>query len=370
MRTALVALLSALVGGGVAAGAVLVLDPGRDTRGGGQPTRTIVQQAPLARDGGKDAGLTPAEIYERDAPGVVFITAEVVETQTSPFDLYPTERRGESTGTGFVIDDRGSILTNAHVVENARSVSVRFATGTTVPARLRGTDPSTDVALLLVDPRRVKLSPLTLGTSRDVQVGDPTVAIGNPFGLDQTLTTGVVSAKQRRIEAPNGFQIDDVLQTDAAINPGNSGGPLIDATGRVIGINSQIRTGGSGGGSIGIGFAVPIDTAERILPELRATGRVDRAYLGVSTSMTAEGALVRDLVPGGPADEGGVLPTDVIASIGGRPIRAADDVGAALEVRKPGDEVDVEVLRDGARERLRVRLERRPDTGALDTVGP
>ena len=374
MRTVVVALLSALVGGGVAAGAVLLLDDERS--GGDGATRTVVQQAPLARggsDGDDGDGLTPAEIYRRDGPGVVFITAEVVQTEQSPFDVYPTQRRGQSTGTGFVIDDRGSILTNAHVVENARRVSVRFADGKTVPARLRGTDPSTDLALLLVDPEQAKLRPLTLGNSANVRVGDPTVAIGNPFGLDQTLTTGVVSAKQRRLEAPNGFQIEDVIQTDAAINPGNSGGPLIDAAGRVIGVNSQYRTGGAGGGSVGIGFAVPIDTAKRVVPELRRKGRVDRAYLGVTASEVpggGRGAVVADLVPGGPADEAGILPTDVITSIDGRPVRTPQDVGSIIEDIKPGTKVPVEVQRDGARERVEVELEQRPDTGALDTVGP
>jgi S1-C subfamily serine protease len=198
-----------------------------------------------------DDGLTPAAIYERDAPGVVFIRADVVQVSESPFDVFPTEQRGESTGTGFVIDDEGSLLTNAHVVENATAISVRFQNGRTARARLRGIDPSTDLALLRVDPKGLDLEPLALGTSKDVEVGDPTVAIGNPFGLDLTLTTGVISAKARRIEAPNGFEIEDVLQTDAAINPGNSGGPLIDAAGRVIGVNSAIRTGGDGGGSIG-----------------------------------------------------------------------------------------------------------------------
>jgi S1-C subfamily serine protease len=371
-QTVVVAILSALIGAGVAAGAVMLLD---DDEGGDAATRTVVQQAPLARGGGDgdDGGLTPAEIYERDAPGVVFITAEVVRSEQSPFDVFPTEQRGESTGTGFVIDDKGSILTNAHVVENARRVTVRFSDGKTVPARLRGSDPSTDLALLLVDPEQAKLRPLTLGSSDEVEVGDPTVAIGNPFGLDLTLTTGVISAKQRRLEAPNGFQIDDVLQTDAAINPGNSGGPLIDAAGRVIGVNSQIRTGGSGGGSIGLGFAVPIDTAKRVVPELRRKGRVDRAYLGVTSAEVpggGTGAVVADLVPGGPADDAGIMPTDVIVSIDGKPVRSPTDVGSIIEDSKPGQTVPVEVRRDGQTERLEVELEQRPDAGALDTVGP
>ena len=370
MRTVAVALLSALVGGGVAAGAVLALD---DEGGPGAGTRTVVQQAPLAREGERapDGALTPAEIYRCDAPGVVFIRAEVVETQTSPFDLYPTARRGESTGTGFVIDDRGSILTNHHVVENARRVQVRFSDGRTIPAKVRGSDPSTDLALLLVDPGAAKLRPLRLGSSAGVEVGDPTVAIGNPFGLDLTLTTGVISAKQRQITAPNDFTIDDVLQTDAAINPGNSGGPLIDSAGKVIGVNSQIRTGGQGSqGSIGIGFAVPVDTAKRVVPELRAKGRVDRAYLGVTSGLTDRGALVQDLVPGGPADDGGILPGDLITEIAGRRVEDGNDVGRIVGELKPGETVGVKVLRDGEEQTLEIRLERRPETGSLDTVGP
>jgi S1-C subfamily serine protease len=368
MRTVAVAILSALVGGGAAAGAVLLLD---DDEGGA--TRTVVQQAPLARQGEQadDGALTPAEIYKRDAPGVVFITAEVVQRTQSPFDVYPTEQRGESTGTGFVINRDGEIVTNHHVVENARAVTVRFETGKTVPAKVRGTDPSTDLALLTVDPKQAPLKPLELGTSADVQVGDPTVAIGNPFGLDQTLTTGVLSAKQRSIPAPNNFTIEDVLQTDAAINPGNSGGPLLDALGRVIGVNSQIRTGGEGSqGSIGIGFAVPVDTVKRVVPDLRAKGRVDRAYLGVTSATTTQGALVQDLVPGGPADDAGIQPGDVITSIGGTKLSARDTVPRIMDKLRPGQKVGVEVRRDGEAQTIEVELERRPEQGSLDTVGP
>ncbi len=369
MRTVAIALVSALVGGAAAAGIVLALDDD-----GGSGTRTVVQQAPLGTGGGAngdDGGLTAAEISERDAPGVVFITAEIVRQTASPFDVFPQEQRGQSTGTGFVIDaEAGEILTNAHVVEGAQKVSVRFQGGRTASARVRGTDPSSDIALLRVKPDGLRLKELALGASRDVQVGDPTVAIGNPFGLDLTLTTGVISAKARRIEAPNGFQIEDVLQTDAAINPGNSGGPLIDAAGRVIGINSAIRTGGEGGGSVGLGFAVPLDTAKRILPDLRRSGRVERAYLGVTTAtVTPEanlrverGAFVQEVTPGGPAADGGLQPSDIIVEIGGRPVRTSEDVGSAVESRKPGDKVDVEVVRGGERETVQVELEQRPDT--------
>ena len=204
------------------------------------------------------------------------------------------------------------------MIDDAVKVTVQLADKKTVDAKVVGKDTSTDLALLKVDPDGLDLTPLPLGSSKDVQVGDPVVAIGNPFGLDRTLTTGVVSALQRQISAPNGFAIDNVIQTDAAINPGNSGGPLIDAAGRVIGINSQIETGGGGsGGNVGIGFAVPIDTAKRILPQLEKAGKVERAYLGIttltidgslssSTCPSTAGALVQSVQTGSPAEKAGI----------------------------------------------------------------
>jgi S1-C subfamily serine protease len=238
-----VGLACAAIGG--AGGAALVTG-----LGDGNKTTTVVQQAPLVgspTSDTKSSALTPREIYKRDAPGVVFIRSEIVQRSQSPFDLFPTEQRGESSGSGFVIDKSGDILTNAHVIDGAVKVTVQFSDQKTAAARIIGRDTSSDLALLKVDPDGLDLAPLTLGSAKDIQVGDPTIAIGNPFGLDRTLTTGVVSALQRRIQAPNGFTIRNVIQTDAAINPGNSGGPLLDAAGRVIGINSQIATGGGGG---------------------------------------------------------------------------------------------------------------------------
>ena len=276
-----VALVSALLGGAVAAGAVALLDLGGDTT-----TTTVIQPAPIGvTDGSDDAGradagaaLTARDIYKRDSPGVVFIRADVVQAaQASPFDFGQPEQRGQATGSGFVIDRAGNILTNAHVIEGAVKVTVQLADKKVVGAKVIGKDTSSDLALLRVDPDGLDLRPLPLGSSQDVQVGDPVIAIGNPFGLDRTLTTGVVSALQREIRAPNGFAISNVIQTDAAINPGNSGGPLIDAAGRVIGVNSQIETGGSGGGNVGIGFAIPVDIAKQILPQLKREGRVGRA---------------------------------------------------------------------------------------------
>src|SRR3954453_14105573 len=263
-------LVAALLGGGVAAGITAYVD---DSGGDGHTT-TVIRQPALAASGANresvSSGLTAADIYSRYAPGVVFIRSEIVQqVQDNPFDLFGGggggTQQSEATGSGFVIDKSGDILTNNHVIAGARSVTVQFADKKTVKATVVGKDPSTDLALLKVDPEGLALRPLPLGSSRDVHVGDPTIAIGNPFGLDRTLTTGVVSALQRQITAPNGFAIKDVIQTDAAINPGNSGGPLIDAAGRVIGINSQIETGGGGNGNVGIGFAVPIDTAKQIL---------------------------------------------------------------------------------------------------------
>src|ERR671929_1282700 len=199
-------------------------------------------------------------------------------------------RFGIALGSGFVIDKAGHIITNDHVVEGARSVDVSFSNNESMRARIVGVDPSTDVAVLQVDAHSRALTPLALGNSDAVRVGDSVVAIGNPFGYDRTVTSGIVSALQRQITAPDGFSIDDVIQTDAPINPGNSGGPLIDARGRVIGINSQIATGGGGSdGSVGIGFAIPSNTAAREIPQLERSGHVAHPFLGVSpTALTAQ----------------------------------------------------------------------------------
>jgi len=366
--------LAALAGGAVVAAVLLLTGAGGDTR-------TVVGGADLANPT-QDA-LSPREIYKRDAPGVVFITANVTQA-ASPF---APEQEGHSTGSGFVIGKGGSIVTNAHVVEGASRVTVSFGDKRSVPARVVGRDPSSDLALLLVHPDGLALEPLELGSSEDVQVGDPTVAIGNPFGLDRTLTTGVVSALQRSIPSLQpGYSINNVIQTDAAINPGNSGGPLIDAQGKVIGVNSQIETGGSGGGNVGIGFAVPIDTAKEVIPQLRRGGSVKRAYLGVTTRTidagldelnlaSADGALVETVEPGGPADRAGLrggaeeqvfagrtvrLGGDIIKAIDGTKVRDSDDISELVARKRPGDRVSLEILRGGTRASVSVTLGRRP----------
>jgi S1-C subfamily serine protease len=383
-----IAAVSAVIGAGAAVGVVAGLDVGS-----GKTTTTLVQQAPFgatsnANDG--DTGLTAGDIYKRDAPGVVFVRSQIVQRTQSPFDFgLPQEQQGEATGSGFVIDKAGTVLTNAHVVNGATKVTVQFQNKQSVDAKVLGKDESTDLALLQVDPAGLKLTPLTLGSSKGVQVGDPAIAIGNPFGLERTLTTGVISAVQRTIQAPNNFQIDDVLQTDAPINPGNSGGPLIDATGKVIGINSQIATGGSGSqGSVGIGFAVPIDTAKQIIPELKQSGRVDRGYLGIQSTTVDktlkdlnlpvdQGALVQSVAPGGPADRAGIhagnlsatldnhpiqLGGDIIIKVATKDIRTSNELQAAVVGRKSGDRVKVTLVRAGKVKTVEVTLAERPNT--------
>jgi S1-C subfamily serine protease len=368
--------LAALLGGVVVALAFLVAGAG----GGGGSTTTVVQQAPIGAASSAKGALTARAIYSRDAPGVVYIRARF-------------EEQGEAvdaTGSGFVIGRGGSIVTNAHVVGDAKQVTVKFSNDKITTARVAGTDPSTDIALLLVDPKGLDLHKLELGESKDVRVGDAALAIGNPFGLERTLTTGVISAVQRQIPSLEaGFDIGNVLQTDAAINPGNSGGPLLDALGRVIGVNSQIETGGAGssGGNVGIGFAVPVDILQEVIPRLRKNGSIQRAYLGVGTRTiddslaslklpTREGSLVLSVEPGSPAAAAGLrggdrrasiggdtIPAggDIIVAIDGKAVTSNDDVSSQIGEKSPGDSVKIAILRDGRRKTLTVKLAKRPD---------
>jgi len=376
------ALLSGVLGGIVVlvVGAVLIATGVIETG----TEREVIRQGPVTARPAAEGGRTVSDIYRQEGRGVVFIEARGVEQDSqSPFGGPPSE--GASTGSGFVVDREGTIVTNAHVVEGAESVTVRLdEDGETIDAEVKGRDPSTDLAVLQVDPKEADLVPLPLGDSDRVSVGDAVVAIGNPFGLSRTVTTGIVSAKQRQINAPNGFQISNVIQTDAAINPGNSGGPLLDAEGRVVGINAQIATGGGGGGSVGIGFAIPVNTAKKLLPQLREGRRVERAYLGVEMAPVTDsiardlnlpverGALIQVAVPRGPAARaglrGGRTPTsegiraggDVIVKVDGKDVRSPDDVAAAIETKKPGDRVDVEYFRGDQRREATVELARRP----------
>jgi S1-C subfamily serine protease len=337
---------------------------------------------------------TVEEIYKADGPGVVFIQAKVGQQSNSPFG---TGQSGTATGSGFVIDMKGNILTNAHVVEGASEIAVRFGDGNLIPATLVGQDPSTDLALIRVNPKSAKLHPLPLGDSSKIQVGDPAIAIGNPFGFDRTVTTGIISALQRQIEAPNHFTINNVIQTDAAINPGNSGGPLLNAQGQVIGINSQIATGGNGNGNVGIGFAVPINTAKSAIPQLEKSGRVAHAFLGVTTAAvtsddakslnlpTSKGALVQEVTEGSPADKAGlkaggtqlssglVAGGDMIVKVAGKAVTKPDDIAAVLATKKPGDEVVVQFYRASKLQTTKVTLGNRPasvDSGTQSSQDP
>jgi S1-C subfamily serine protease len=371
-RTFFIPFLSALIGGGLVVAVIAAFGDLGTT----QKTLTTIQAAPLAPSNAsqQNSGLTPHDIYVRDAPGVAFVTSTIVQKTESPFDLFgggETQRQGQATGSGIVIDRNGTILTNYHVVENAIKVTVSFEKGNAVNAQVVGKDPSNDLAVLRISTDGLTLHPLTLGNSSAVQVGDPVLAIGNPFDLERTLTTGVISALQRQITAPNGFTIDNVLQTDAPINPGNSGGPLLNAAGQVIGINSQIETGGSGGGSVGIGFAVPINTAKSEISELEKGGTVRGAYLGL-TSLTIDGslsalnlpvkqgALVQSVEKGSAADKAGIrggnlngsveggqvaVGGDIIIAIDGKNVASSEDLANDISGKKPGNTVSVGLLR-------------------------
>jgi S1-C subfamily serine protease len=357
-----------------------VVDTGNDSSGS-----SIVAPAALAKPASdsQSKGLTVHDIYQRDAHGVAFISSQIVQQTQSVFG-FPQQQRSTATGSGFLIDTDGHILTNAHVVQGAKRVDVQLGDGDTQQAQIVGVDPSTDIALLKVDDTE-GVNPLALGDSTKVQVGDPVVAIGNPFGLDRTVTTGIVSALQRQIQAPNGFSISDVIQTDAAINPGNSGGPLIDGDGQVIGINSQIES--QSGGNVGIGFAVPIKTAADVVSQLENGGEVHRAYLGISggdiTPSIAEalnlpvqqGVLVEQVLNGGPADDAGIkgatgqatiggqtvpIGGDIITKVDGKQISGMDDVISAVNDRKPGDEITLTVWRDNKQQDVTVTLGDRP----------
>jgi S1-C subfamily serine protease len=386
---------SALLGGAVVAAffAIAISAGWIDS----QTTSTTAIPAPLtAPVAAKESGDTNTvnQIYSHDGPGVAFIESTEAPEETSA-PLSPFEGEGESsgggiaTGSGFLIDNEGHILTNNHVVEGATKVEVRLGSSETEhEAKVVGADPATDVALLKVDVPASQQHPLSLGNSAKVQVGDPVVAIGNPFGLDRTVTAGIVSALQRQIQAPNGFSISHVIQTDAAINPGNSGGPLIDSEGSVIGINSQIQTGGGNDGNVGIGFAVPINTAREVVEQIEQNGKVEHAYIGISGGSVTpavakalklpveKGVLVNEVVKGSPADKAGIeggdtqatiegvnvtLGGDIITEVDGKPITSMEEVINEVNSAQPGDKMELTLLRgDNETKHVTVTLGTRP----------
>ena len=300
--------------------------------------------------------LTAGQIYAKASPGVVEITANGVASDAA--GAFGPAQEGQATGSGFVLDDEGHIVTNAHVVEGAKSLSVRFADGDEVAATLVGTDPSTDLAVIDVDVPASELTPLSFADESTLEVGDAVVAIGSPFGLESTMTAGIVSALDRTIEAPNGYAIDGAIQTDAAINHGNSGGPLLDASGSVIGVNAQIAS--ESGGNDGVGFAIGVDTVKSVATALAAGEQVDHAYLGVSLEDSDGGPRVAAVNPGSPAASGGVRVGDVIVSIGGDRVASSDDLRDAIGARKVGAKVTLTVKRNGDTQKLSVTLGERP----------
>lgn len=382
---------ASLLGGLVALGGVAL------TGDLGGSTTTVVRSSPApptAQVAGSSR-LSVAEIYTRAAPGVVQITSSSgVQDATSgafPFGTTPL-RPQQALGSGFVLDKTGHIVTNYHVIEGADQIEVSFSNKDTLRAKLVGSDPSTDIAVLRVEASSRGLTPLELGTSGGVRVGDPVVAIGNPFGLARTATAGIVSAVQERtITAPNGYPIDHVIQTDAPINSGNSGGPLLNDRAQVIGVNSQIASAQGSAGNVGIGFAVPADTVKEVVTQLIETGAVDRAYLGIAGSSVTEelarvfrlpvdaGVLVEDVVEGTAAAKAGLkggtdsvvvagesytLGGDVIVSLAGKRVASLEELRDQLANHKPGDTVKLRVYRGARSLAITVKLGRQPTSPA------
>jgi S1-C subfamily serine protease len=364
-----------------------------DEEGAVAPDEVTTTRVQVVEGIGRRGGFDPGQIYERLSPGVVTVISIF---EGGLLDAQSSER---GQGAGFVLDDQGFVATNAHVVtaqggpgvesKRAEQVFVEFSDGNRVPAEIVGDDPNADVALLKLQTGGLSLTPLQLGASDSIAVGEPVAAIGSPFGEQQSLSVGVVSAVDRNIESLTRFQIGNAIQTDAAINPGNSGGPLLDGKGRVIGINAQIKS--ESGGGEGVGFAIPVEAVRRSLRELRKRGRVSYGYLGVSSVVlwpqaakrlgldVRDGAVVQQVEPDSPAEEAGLragddeiefqatpIPTggDVIVAVDGRRLSRTDDLSDVISSKRAGERVELDVLRDGERRTVELELGQRPaDSG-------
>jgi S1-C subfamily serine protease len=382
-------LLAALLATGLIAGCGGDDDGDSDgaTAGAGTTTEQVVVQS-------GDGDFNPAQIYKDVAPGVVTITSVFEGSEESVIG----GGGAAGQGSGFVVSKEGEIVTNAHVVTNggnlngggdpqgAKQVFVEFGDRNRVPADIVGFDADSDVALIKVDPEDLDLDPISLSDRSTFAVGEPVAAIGSPFGENQSLSIGVISATDRTVEGLTNFGIDDAIQTDASINPGNSGGPLLDAKGEVIGINEQIAS--SSGSNSGVGFAIPVSSVRFALDQLRDDGDVDYAYLGVTSETlypqlaehlgleTESGALISDVVEGGPADKAGLHGAsdestfqlqrvktggDVIVAVDGKPVLANNDLSELVASHEPGDTVTLAVLRDGERHEVNMTLGARPE---------
>jgi putative serine protease PepD len=319
-------------------------------------TRTVVRQETVSNGepAANTTGLSVSDIYQRTQKGVVEITVTTSQS-TNPFGGQQTQ---QAQGSGFVYDSNGRIITNQHVVEGATSISVRFWNGRTYKAELVGSDPSTDLAVIKVDAPASVLTPLTLADSDAVAVGDNVVAIGSPFGLENTVTSGIVSALHRQMTSPNNFSIDDSIQTDAAINHGNSGGPLLNAEAQVIGVNAQIES--DSGGNDGVGFAIPSNTVKSIVSELISTGKAEHAYLGVSVETVNASVRITEVRTGTPAADAGLQSGDTIVSVDGKRIVSGDGLTGAISAKKPGDTVSIAYSRGGQSHTVKIELASRP----------
>jgi S1-C subfamily serine protease len=380
---------AALLGGGVALGGAASLG-----KLGAKTTIIREEAAPTSSAPAAFQTTGPREsinaIYRASAPGVVHIeTTTRVQQPPDPFfgNPFGTVQTERALGSGFVIDKAGHIITNYHVVRGASSIQVSFSNNENFKARLVGVDPSTDIAVLKVGVKARALKPLALGDSDTVRVGDQVIAIGNPFGLDRSVTAGIVSAVQRRISAPNNLSIAHVIQTDAALNHGNSGGPLLDAQGDVIGVNAQIETGGVSQGNVGIGFAIPINTVKDVVAQLIKRGKVEHPFLGIEgktlTPQIAQlfrlpvksGVLVASVRSGTSAAHAGLKAAtnqvtvegeswpaggDVIVAVDGQPVPTVERLIDVISAKRPGDKIQLEIVRGTSRKTLSVTLGRQP----------
>jgi putative serine protease PepD len=360
---ALIALVCGAVAGGVAG----------DIAGGNDSSAAARAPAPIPATAASETSdnLTPAAIYKRDAPGVTVITATTTKQVAGSFFTPPQTEKEQSLGSGFVIDTKGDIVTNDHVVAGASNIRVGFGSGSTYPAKVVGADPGSDLAVVRVSAPSSALHPMAFDSSSAVQPGDPVYAIGNPFGLDRTMTAGIVSAVGRDIQAPNGLTIPNAIQTDAPINHGNSGGPLLDAAGHVVGVNAQIE-GGTVDANVGVGFAIPSDTVRSVAQQLLASGKVEHAYIGVQVEtipsglskmvrgIPSSGVTVAKVTAGSPAAKAGLkaanhqvtadgqtalLGGDSITALNGKAIGSAQELADAVAQRKPGDRISLTVVR-------------------------
>ncbi len=352
--------ISAVLGGAAGAAVTAAFDsPGDNARS----VTTVVDAGGGASTAA--AALDARALYRAAAPGVVDITVKSASTTASPTGPFGEPQPSESTatGTGFVADAQGRIITAAHVVDDAQSITVRFQDGTTRTAKLLGKDDATDVAVVQVDPSGLTLHPLKLGSSSSLQVGDADAIIGDPFNFNRSISTGIVSGLDRTITAPNGFTVSHAIQTDAAMNPGNSGGPVLAADGSVVGVVDQIATSGSAEQSSGVGFAVPIDLVSRELTSLIAGKTVSHPYLGISTgdaAGTATGALIGSVISGGPSARAGVKAGDIVTAIGATRVTGSSDLVGAIAGRSPGDRVQLTLRRGGTTLRVTVTLGTQP----------